>query len=81
MFQADGVFYSSEYLDAEQITQKLHAYEEKLAASIRAIEKHRDESLAFIPEEYRSSAEIIFDHHLSHYRAEQSWVEKTISII
>lgn len=81
VFEADGVFYFSEYLDSGQVSKKLRAYGEKLTNSIQAIEKHRNESMAFIPEEFRSSADIIFEHHLLHYRAEQAWVEKSISIL
>ena len=81
VFEADGVFYFSEYLEAGPVVKKLQSYAEKLAYSIQAIEKHRNESMAVIPEELRSSADIIFNHHLLHYRAERAWVEKSISIL
>jgi DNA-binding PadR family transcriptional regulator len=81
VFPADGVFYFSENSDSEVIVEKLLGYAEKLTSIIQAIEKHRDETVQFIPAEYRGSAGIIFNHHLLHYRAEREWAETTISVM
>jgi Predicted transcriptional regulators len=81
VFSTDGIFYFSEFTGTEHIVQKLRVYTEKISLGIKAIEKHRDETAAYIPEAYRSSAEIIFTHHLLHFRAEREWAENTISIL
>jgi hypothetical protein len=37
--------------------------------------------MAFIPEETRPMAGVIFSHHLTHYTAELAWVTETLSVI
>jgi DNA-binding PadR family transcriptional regulator len=80
-FPCDGAFYFSEYLDAAHIAGHLSTYRAKLEDSIRLIEKHRTESMAFIPEQNRPMAGVIFSHHLTHYKAELAWVTETLSVI
>ena len=40
--------------------------------------RHKQETLPFIPEESQPMVEIIFSHHEHHYQAEMDWVEQTL---
>jgi DNA-binding PadR family transcriptional regulator len=81
LFSSDSVFYFSEYLDTAHASAHLKDYCTQLDNTIQAIEKHRTESMSFIPEPYQPSADIIFCHHLTHYRAERSWAEEALSLL
>ena len=48
---------------------------------IKRIEDHRTEMEKVIPEEMKIYADIIFNHHLMHYKAELSWAEESIDAI
>lgn len=78
-FPADGAFYFSEYLESGIIAKNLKIYIEKLNKIISHIEKHRDETLQFVPAEFRTTTDIIFSHHLMHYKAELNWAVESIN--
>lgn len=77
-FTADGAFYFSEYLESGIIEENLKVYIEKLNKIISHIKKHREETLQFVPAEFRTTANIIFSHHLLHYKAELNWAIESI---
>jgi len=72
-FDVDAAFYFGEYLDPEEMRGRLAAYTQELERVLDAVERHRAEVLCHIPEDARSSAEILFNHHILHYRAERTW--------
>ncbi len=78
-FPSDGVFYFSDYIENAEILSHLTAYVHKLNTTISNIEKHREETMHFVPEEDRTMVNIIFSHHLHHYRAELEWAEETLN--
>lgn len=78
-FPSDGVFYFSDYIENTEILSHLTAYVHKLNTTISNIEKHREETMHFVPEEDRTMVNIIFSHHLHHYRAELEWAEETLN--
>ena len=53
----------------------------KLKQVMMGIEDHRTEMEKVIPEEMKIYADIIFNHHLMHYKAELSWAEESIEAI
>lgn len=78
-FPSDGVFYFSDYIENAEILSHLTAYIQKLNTAISNIEKHKEETLGFVPEEDRTMVNIIFSHHEHHYRAELYWAEETLN--
>ncbi|RFZ77426.1 PadR family transcriptional regulator [Lacrimispora amygdalina] len=77
VFEADAAFYFSEYLTAADFLQSLTLHINHLKAVLKGIEEHRTEMLKVIPEDMKTYAEIIFNHHIMHYRAELNWAEES----
>ena len=78
-FDIDGTFYFSDALESGSLIKSLTTHITNLKHILSGLEIHRKETLAHIPVEYRTSATIIFEHHLLHYRAELSWAEKSLN--
>ncbi len=78
-FPSDGVFYFSDALDCALIIEHLKEYIGKLQYIISEIQKHQNEVSQFIPEAAIKTANIIFNHHQSHYRAELDWAVETLN--
>ena len=78
-FPSDGIFYFSDYIETADILSQLMAYKDKLNTAISNIERHKKETMNFVPAEDRTMAGIIFSHHEHHYQAELEWVEETLN--
>lgn len=78
-FPSDGVFYFSDYIEISEITKHLMAYIDKLKTTLSTIEKHKKETMHFVPEEDKIMVNIIFSHHEHHYQAERDWAEETLN--
>ncbi|WP_085834059.1 PadR family transcriptional regulator [Clostridium merdae] len=72
-FDIDGTIYFSDSLKEGALAESLSAHIDNLQAIIAGLETHCNETLGYIPAQYRTSAKIIFDHHLLHYKAELEW--------
>ncbi len=72
-FVSDGAFYFSDSLDTADIAAHLDAYVQKLRDIIDHVQKHRRETLEYVPEAAKAMIHIIFSHHLGHYQAELNW--------
>lgn len=72
-FPADAVFYFSDSLTNEEITEHLREYVEKLHAQLVEIKKHGNETIAHVPNDRKSMISAIFRHHEYHYKAELDW--------
>ncbi len=72
-FHIDGTIYFSDSLKEGALVDSLSAHINNLQKIITGLESHCRETLAYIPEQYRTSAKIIFEHHLLHYKAELEW--------
>ena len=77
-FPSDGVFYFSDSLDNTEIAEHLKNYIERLQGIIDSIQKHKKETLQFVPEGTKTMVQIIFSHHEHHYRAELDWAEESL---
>lgn len=77
-FPSDGVFYFSDALQAADVAEHLKNYIEKLRGIIDSIQKHKKETLQFVPEETKTMVQIIFSHHLRHYQAELDWAVESL---
>ena len=76
-FATDGIFFFADHYRPEDLLTYLQTYGETLRATLAGIEQHRAETLRFVPEDAQTMTEIIFSHHLHHYRAELAWAEET----
>lgn len=77
-FASDGAFYFSDSMDTTVIAEHLDTYVQKLSDTIDSIQKHYCETLQCVPEEMRTMVDIIFSHHLRHYRAELDWAAESL---
>lgn len=77
-FPSDGVFYFSDSLDNAEIAEHLKNHIERLQGIIDSIQKHKKDTLQFVPEGTKTMVQIIFSHHERHYQAELDWAEESL---
>ncbi|BAK98686.1 putative PadR family transcriptional regulator [Oscillibacter valericigenes Sjm18-20] len=77
-FDIDGTFYFSDVLESGSLTKSLTTHITNMKHILSGLEAHRKETLEHIPDAYKTSANIIFEHHILHYKAELSWAEKSL---
>ena len=77
-FDVDAAFYFSDHMDRDDIVKSLQRHFEKLEKAIKHIEEHRQQTLRYLPEDMKVWANIIFEHHLSHYQSELEWTKSSI---
>ena len=75
VFSNDALFYFSDHLPEDEIFRSLQKQRECLLQSMQTIDQHKQQTLAFIPEDEKPMVNIIFAHHEYHFRAELDWVE------
>ncbi|WP_283608219.1 PadR family transcriptional regulator [Faecalispora anaeroviscerum] len=78
-FDIDGTLYFSDALENGALADSLNRHIANLNRILSGLEIHRKETLAHIPEEYRTSADMISEHHVLHYRAELTWAEQSLN--
>lgn len=78
VFDNDAIFYFSNELQTEEVLGALKEEQRALNISLATIERHRLETISFVPPEAKTMVEIIFSHHELHYRAELDWVEQSL---
>ena len=78
VFPSDGIFYFSDHYQIAEIIEHLKIYIEKLNDTLAVIDKHRNETLPYVPDEMKTMVSIIFSHHEHHYKAELTWAKETL---
>ncbi len=78
-FDIDGAFYFSESLESGALTESLSKHIANLQRILTGLDVHQSETNAHIPEEYKLFADIIFQHHILHYKAELDWAEQSLN--
>lgn len=78
-FPFDGVFYFADYLNNAEIVEHLKSYIGKLQRKIESIQKHKKETLQYVPDEMKTMVNIIFGHHQQHYQAEIDWATESLT--
>ncbi len=78
-FDNDAIIFFSNEIPPEAVFLALQNEQQSLRASIETMNRHKQETLPFIPEEAQPMVEIIFSHHEHHYQAELDWVEQTLA--
>jgi DNA-binding PadR family transcriptional regulator len=81
IFDIDGTFYFSDSLDHSALMDSLSQHIVNLKKTLEMLIIHCNETLANIPKDYRTSADIIFKHHIRHYQAELSWAEESLNTL
>jgi DNA-binding PadR family transcriptional regulator len=77
-FPSDGLFYFSDSLNIADVAEHLENYIQKLRTTIESIQKHKNETVQFVPEEMKTMVHIIFSHHERHYQAELDWADESL---
>lgn len=80
-FDVDAAFYFSDHLSTQALLESLARHIQQLRASLAHIEEHRAQTVPYMPQMMRPYADIIFEHHAAHYRAEVSWAQGAIKTI
>ena len=78
-FNIDGAIYFYDALENGALPDSLNRHIKNMRKVLAELETHRKEALEQIPKAYRTSANIIFDHHIQHYKAELAWAEQSIN--
>ncbi len=78
VFPADGVFYFSDHFQRTEIIEHLQIYVNRLQDKLALIEKHRNDTMPFVPDDLKAMVWIIFSHHERHYQAELEWAEESL---
>ncbi|TCL55248.1 DNA-binding PadR family transcriptional regulator [Kineothrix alysoides] len=76
-FDIDGTFYFSDSLGSDALLNSLSKHITSLKKTLDGLEAHRKATVEHIPKDYQISADIIFEHHILHYRAELTWAEQS----
>ncbi len=79
-FDIDGTLYFSDYLENNALMESLSKHIENLKETLISLEAHRNETIVYIPKEYKAMANIIFEHHIMHYKAELAWAEQSLNM-
>ena len=80
-FDIDGTFYFSDSLNSSTFVDSLSRHITNLKITLNELEIHRKETIEHIPEGYKTSANIIFEHHILHYKAELTWAEQSLNTL
>jgi DNA-binding PadR family transcriptional regulator len=80
-FDIDGTFYFSDSLNHNALQDSLRQHIANLKKTLDVLAIHSNETLTHIPEDYKTSANIIFNHHIRHYQAELSWAEESLNTL
>jgi DNA-binding PadR family transcriptional regulator len=77
-FALDGVLFFTERIDKERLLIELQTKKEVLLERISQLEFHKKMAMERMPDPGRLPANLIFEHHEDHLRAELSWLDKAI---
>lgn len=77
-FDVDAAFYFSDSLNNTELVDNLRLHTQHMKQVLNIIGQHREETLRYLPEESKGSADMIFLHHILHYQAELSWAEQAV---
>ncbi len=78
-FDIDGTLYFSDTIESGALADSLSRHAANLKLILFRLQTHQEETLNHIPETYRTSADIIFQHHIQHYKAELAWAEQSLN--
>lgn len=77
-FDIDGTFYFSDSLDNSALVDSLEKHIIAMKKTLEKLDTHHKETMEHIPEPYQIFTNIIFKHHIMHYKAELTWAEQSL---
>ena len=80
-FDADAIFYFAEHVDSQQVIRHLADHAARLERILAEIAGHQQAVANSIPKEQQRYVNIIFQHHLLHYRAEKTWAQNAVTLL
>ena len=80
-FDIDGTFYFSDSLDHSALVESLEKHIIAMQKTLEKLDIHHKEAIEHIPEPYQISTNIIFGHHIMHYKAELAWAEQSLATL
>lgn len=80
-FDIDGTFYFSDSLDNTALADSLEKHIIAMKKTLEKLEFHHKETMENMPDSYKVSTNIIFEHHIMHYKAELAWAEQSWSTL
>lgn len=80
-FDIDCTFYFSDSLDQNEMVNSLEIHIGVMKKTLEKLNIHHRETLEYMPESYKISANIIFEHHIMHYKAELAWAEQSCNTL
>lgn len=78
-FDIDGVLYFSDNLESSALADSLRRHITNMKKVLTELKIHREKTISYIPQTYQTSANIIFEHHIHHYKAELAWAEQSLN--
>ena len=78
-FDIDGVLYFKDSLDEGALAESLSLHIANMKKVLTKLQIHQEKTISYIPVAYRTSANIIFEHHIHHYKAELAWAEQSLN--
>lgn len=77
-FAIDGILFYSDKADKNILLKEFERKRDEIAVKINNINVHKENSFNQMSDKGKICAELIFEHHLCHLEAEQSWIDKVI---
>lgn len=77
-YDVDAVFYFSDYLNNNELIESLTQHMDNLKKTLDYLEIHHYETMEHVPEDIKIPTNIIFEHHILHYKAELAWAEQSL---
>ncbi|MDP4153703.1 MAG: PadR family transcriptional regulator [Bacillota bacterium] len=78
-FDIDGVLYFKDSLEEGTLAENLSLHIANMKKVLAKLKMHKENTISYIPVAYRTSANIIFEHHIHHYKAELAWAEQSLN--
>lgn len=77
-FSLDGVLYFADNIDKNVLLTSLKLKRDTICEKLKLLQLHKEDNLKSLNENALTYASSIFDHHIIHFKAELTWLDKTI---
>ena len=77
-FDIDSILYFYNFMDRNEIIGSFRKRKETLSRILNDLNSHMRDEINNIPDKHRHNAELLFLHHLYHYKAELQWVNRIL---
>ena len=77
----DGALFFARSVTGTQLGAAISDALARTEKNLERLEAHRSESMGRVPVEARTLADLIFEHHATHYRAERDWLIRALDAL